>query len=170
MKRIAFLFIISAAFFSACTNTKWVRTTVAERYDFNVTLEQQQEKGTVIQKKFAHPYEIDLSDLEKLMGDLKYIEKSGLMRKEKQSPVFQAAEIDRLAPVLALTLAKADANQRIRFTSFNQGDFVIFSVSRKTEGVVFIEPAGRVNVAFNYINYNRQPSEATAIDPIYSGV
>lgn len=168
MKRIAFLFIISAAFFSACTNTKWVRTTVAERYDFNVTLEQQQEKGTVIQKKFAHPYEIDLSDLEKLMGDLKYIEKSGLMRTEKQSPVFQAVEIDRLAPVLALTLAKADASQRIRFTSFNQGDLVIFSVSRKTEGVIFIEPAGRLNIAFNFINYNRQPSENTAINPSFS--
>jgi hypothetical protein len=60
MKRIAFLFIISATFFSACTSTKWVRTTVAEQYDFNVALEQQQEKGTVLQKKFAHPYEIDI--------------------------------------------------------------------------------------------------------------
>ena len=170
MKRVVFLLIISAAFTSACTSTKWVRTTVAEQYTFNVTLEQQQEKGIVIQQKYAHPYEIDISDLEKLMGDLKYIEKSGLMRTEKQSPVFQAVEIDRLAPVLALTLAKADASQRIRFTSFNQGDFLIFSVSRKTEGVIFIEPAGRLNIAFNYINSNRQPSETTAINPNYSSV
>ena len=153
MKRIAVLLIICAAFTSACTSTKWVRTTVAEQYTFNVTLEQQQEKGIFIQQKYAHPYEIDISDLEKLMGDLKYIEKSGLMRKEKLGPVFQPVEIDRLAPVLALTLAKADTNQRIRFTSFNQGDFLIFSVSRKTEGVIFIGPAGRLNIAFNFINY-----------------
>jgi hypothetical protein len=92
------------------------------------------------------------------------------MKKEKQSPVFQAVEIDRLAPVLALTLAKADTSQRIRFTSFNQGEALVFSVPRKTEGVFFIEPAGRLNIAFSYINYNRQPSEATAIDPIYSSV
>lgn len=170
MKRIVFLWIISAAITSACTSTKWVRTTVAEQHEFNVSLEQKQEKGAVLQQNFAHPHQIRISDLEKLMGDLKYIEKSGLRRKEQQSPVFQAEEINRLAPVLALTLAKADASQRIRFVSFNQGDFLIFSVSRKTEGVLFIESAGRLNIAFNFINYNRQPSENTAVDPGFSSV
>jgi len=170
MKRISFLLIISAVITSACTSTKLVRTTVAEQYEFNVALEHQQEKGIVIQKNFAHPYEIEISYLEKLMGDLKYVEKSGLMRTEKQSPVFQASEIGRLAPVLALTLAKADASQRIRFISFNQGDFLIFSVSRKTEGVIFIEPAGRLNIAFNFINYSRQPGENTAISPSFSSI
>jgi len=170
MRRIAALLIISAAFTSACTSSKWVRTSVAEHYDFNVTFEQYQGKGVVISKKYAHPHEIDIPDLARLMGDLKYIEKGGRMRKEKHSPVFQSVEIDRLAPVLAATLAKADASQRIRFTSFNQGELLVFSVSRKTEGVIFIDPAGRLNIAFNYINYNRQSGESTAVEPIYSGV
>lgn len=170
MKRIALLLAMTAVFCSACTSSKWVRTTAAERHEFNVALEQLQEKGSVLQQKYAHPYALESSDLEKLLGDLKYVEKSGLSRKEKLSPVFQTAEIDRLAPVLALTLAKADASQRIRFTSFNQGDLKIFSVSRKTEGVIFIEPAGRLNIAFNFINYTRQPSENTALDPGFSTV
>jgi hypothetical protein len=168
MRKIAALLIICAAFASACTGGRWVRTTVAEQHEFNVTLEQQQEKGIVIQQKYAHPYEVDISALEKLMGDLHYSEKSGLRRTEKQNPVFQPVEIDRLAPVLAATLAKAEASQRIRFTSFNQGQSLIFSVPRKTEGVIFIEPAGRLNFAFNYINANRQSSETTGIAPVYS--
>jgi hypothetical protein len=170
MKLITFLLIVSVAFISACTGTRLVRTTITEQHDFNVTLEQHQEKGIIVSQKYAHPYVIDISDLEKLMGDLKYTEKSGLMRSEKQSSVFQAVEIDRLAPVLTDALAKADTSQRIRFTSFNQGDFLIFSVARKTEGVIFIEPAGRLNIAFNYINSNRQSGETTAVDPIYSSV
>lgn len=168
MKRIAVLLIFCALFTSACTSTKWVRTTVAKQYDFNVALEHYQEEGHALSKDYDHPYAIDVPVLEKLMGDLQYTEEGGLMSSEKQSPVFQAVEIERLAPVLVEALAKADAVQRVRFTSFNQGKSLLFSVPRKTEGVVFVEPAGRLNVAFNLVNSKRQPSEATAIDPIYS--
>jgi len=170
MKRITVLLIISAALFSACTSTKWVRKTVVKEYGFNVTLEQLQGKSTIIPKNYDHPYKVDLADLKKLMGDLTYIEKVGLKNTKKQSPVFQAVEIDRLAPVLADTLAKADASQRIRFISFNQGKALIFSVSRKTEGVIFIESDGRLNIAFNFINAKRHSSETTDLSPSYSGV
>lgn len=170
MKRIAVLIIISVAFFSACTSTEWVQSTVDKQYKYIVTLEQQQKKGIIVQQKYEHPYEIDLADLEKLMGGLTYIEKEGLMNKKKQSPVFQAVEIDRLAPVLADTLAKADASQRIRFISFNQGKALLFSAPRKTAGVVFVESDGRLNIAFNFINSERQPSETTAFYPSYSMV
>lgn len=170
MKRFFFLIILSATLVSACTSRQWVRTTVTEHHDFNIALEQQQENGQGIPKKFAHPYSIEISALEKLLGALSYVEKGGLRRKELTTPVFQTDEILRLSPALALALAKADANQRIRFTSFNQGDFWKFSISRKTEGVVFIEPAGRLNIAFNYINFNRQPSESSASGPSFSSV
>lgn len=168
MKRIAVLLLTSAVFTSACTSTKWVRTNVAEQHDFNVALEHYQEKGVVISQNFDHPYEIEISDLKKLMKDLKYNEESGLMNTEKQTPVFQMVEIDRLAPVLADTLAKADTGQRIRFTSFNQGKTWIFSTPQKTEGVIFIEPTERLNIAFNFINSKRESGEAASIDPIYS--
>jgi len=104
------------------------------------------------------------------MGDLQYTEKAGLMNNIKQRPVFQQTEIDRLAPVLAATLAKADAGQRLRFISFNQGQTAIFSESRKTEGVVFIDSTGRLNFAFNYINAKRLPSETSAIYASYAEV
>jgi len=162
MKRTAALLIITTAFLSACTNTKWVRINVDKQLDFIVTLEQQEE-GEIVRQQYEHPYEINLAELEKLMGDLTYTEKIGLGSAEKQNPVFQSVEIDRLAPVLVEALAKIEANQRVRFTSFNQGKALMFSVPRKTEGVLFVESAGRLNVAFNYINAARQPSETSAI-------
>ena len=163
MKRTAVLLIITAAFLSACTNTKWIRTTAVKQYDFSVVVEQQQENGENVLQEYTQPYEIDLADLKKLMGDLTYTEKVGRGSAEKQNPVFQSVEIDRLAPVLMETLARAEANQRVRFTSFNQGKALMFSVPRKTEGVLFVESDGRLNVAFNYINSARQPSETSAI-------
>jgi hypothetical protein len=169
MKRTVVLLIITAVFLSACTNTKWVRTNVDKQRDFIVTLEQQEEGVTVLQQ-YEHPYEIDLANLEELMGDLIYTKKVGLMNKKKQNPVFQAVEIDRLAPLLVDSLAKADANQRIRFTSFNLGDAILFSDSRKTEGVLFVGSSGRLNIAFNYINSKRHPSETSASDHIYSNI
>ena len=170
MKRTAILLIISAAFLSACTSTEWVQSTVEKQYKYIVTLEQQQEKGIIVQQKYEHPYEIKLADLEKLMGGLISTEKGGLMKKKKQSPVFQEVEIDRLAPVLADTLAKADTSQRIRFISFNQGKALLFSTPRKTAGVVFVESDGRLNIAFNFINSERNPSETTAFYPVHSMV
>ena len=170
MKRIAALLIMSFVFFMGCTNTQWIRTAVVKEYDFTVTLEQHQGKGVNGQQEYTQPYEIDLADLEKLMRNLTYTEKVGLSSREKKSPVFQSVEIDRLAPALVETLAKAEANQRIRFTSFNQGKALMFSVPQKTEGVLFVEPDGRLNVAFNYINAARQPSETSAIYHIDSSV
>lgn len=169
MNRTVFLLIITAFFLSACTNTNWVRTNVDKQRDFIVTLEQQEE-GVIARQQYEHPYEIDLVNLEKLMGDLIYIKKAGMMNKKKQNPVFQAVEIDRLAPLLVDSLAKADANQRIRFASFNLGNALLFSESRKTEGVIFVGSPGRLNIAFNYINSTRQPSETSASDHIYSNV
>jgi len=170
MKRIACLLILVAAVLGACTSTKWVRTAVVKEYDFAVALEQRQGNDTVAQQKYEHPRDIDLADLEKLMRDLTYTEKGGMISKSKQSPVFQQVEIDRLAPVLADSLAKADASQQVRFISFNQGQAVLFSTSQKTEGVVFVESGGRLNLAFNYINANRIPSETSAIYSNYSAV
>jgi hypothetical protein len=170
MRKIALLFIIGAAFLSACSSARWVRTTIVKQNNFIVTLEQRQEEGKIIGQQYEHPYKIDLADLEKLLQNLTYIEEVGLMKTKKQSPVFQAVEIDRLAPVLVDTMAKADASQRIRFTSFNRGKALIFSVSRETEGVMFIEPGNRLNIAFNFINSELNPNEVTAYPRSFSTV
>ena len=170
MKRLAILFVVSAALIAACTGVKLVRTPVAKQNYFIVTLERLQAKGTIELPKYKHPAMIELAELKKAMGDLTYIEKTGLTSEKQQSPVFQAVEIDRLAPVLAEALAKADATQRIRFASFNQGKALIFSKSRKTEGVIFVDSEGRLNFAFNYINADRHPSETSAVYHIFSGI
>lgn len=170
MKRLAILFVVSAAFVSACTGAKLVRTTVAKQNYFNVTLEQRLEKGATELPKYQHPFMIELAELKKGMGDLTYIEKAGLMSANQQKPVFKAVEIDRLAPVLATALAKADASQHIRFVSFNQSKFLIFSETRETEGVIFVDSDGRLNFAFNCINADRQPSETSAIYHVFSSV
>ena len=170
MKRIFALLILSTVFCSACSSTKWVRTSVAKEYDFTVALEQFTEKGAIVPQTHKQPQGIDPAELKKVLSDLIYTEKAGLMSKSKLSSVFQQTEIDRLTPVLAATLAKAEAGQRLRFISFNQGQSVIFSESRKTEGVVFVDPAGQLNIAFNYVNAKRLPNEASAIYSNYSEI
>jgi hypothetical protein len=168
MKRIAWLLVVSALLVPGCASTKWARTPVVKQYDFTVALEQRQGKGAVPLQQYAHPGEIKVADLAQLMTDLAYIEKGGMLSNSKQRPVFQQAEIDRISPVLAEALAKADASQQVRFISFNQEQSVVFSTSRKTEGVVFIESGGRLNMAFNYINTNRIPGETSAIYASYA--
>lgn len=163
MNRKLILLIGCAVFLSACTSTKWVRTSVTKEYGLSVTLEQRQEKGAIVMQKYQQPKSVDLDVLKTLMGDLVYIEKAGLMSNSKQHPVFQSDETERLAPVLVAALAKAEASQRLRFISYNQGQSAIFSESRKTEGVVFVDAAGRLSFAFNYINAKRLPSETSAI-------
>jgi len=170
MKRFAVLFFLGAFFLSACGTARWVRTPVLKQKNIIITLEQRQEKGKIIQQKFDHPYAINLPEFEKLLKDLTYIEQAGLIRKEKKSPVFQGVEIDRLAPAIADTLAKADASQRIRFTSFNRGKALIFSVSRETGGVIFIDSNGCLNIAFDFINSEINPNEASNLPPSFSQV
>jgi hypothetical protein len=104
------------------------------------------------------------------MRDLTYVEQVGFMGKKKEKAVFQAVEINRLAPVLASTLAQATDSQRIRFTSYNQGKAFIFSISRETEGVMFVEPNGHLNIAFNLINSEIDPNEPAAFPPGFSKV
>ena len=170
MKRIVVLSVLCAVLTAACTNTAWVRATVANQHEFNVSLEQSEQKGVVVGEHYHHPYKLNVSDLAKLMKDLKYSKPGGLMSSETENPVFLADEIDRLAPALVEALAKADADQRIRFTSFNQQKVLLFSAPGKTEGVIFIKPAGHLNLAFNFINAKRQASETSAINPAYSKV
>ena len=170
MKHIVVLLIVSTVFMSACTGTKWVRTTVAKEYDFAVALEQRPVKEAIAPQKQERTKRLELTELKSLLSELKYIEEGGALSKSTQATVFQTSEIDRLSPVLLDALAKTDTNQRVRFLSFNQGQGVIFSNSRKTEGVVFFGVDGQLNIAFNYINSKRLPSETSAIYVNFSDV
>jgi hypothetical protein len=163
MKNLTVLLILTALLVAGCAGTKWVQTDVVRQHDFVVTLEQRQDQGAAARQEFGQPAQLALAELKILLEELSYVEKSGKAENSKQSPVFQAGEVDRLAPVLAAALEKADGSQRIRFISFNLEPAVIFSVSRKTEGVVFVGSDGRLNIAFNYINAKRHANETSAM-------
>lgn len=170
MQSITCLLIASAVLFAGCSATTWVHEPVAREYTFNVALEGQQADGRLLPNHYQHPYTIGHAELKKLLGELTYQEKAGLMKSGKQTPVFQPDEIERLTPALAEALAKADAGQRVRFVSFNLGEALVFAVARKTEGVLFVQPGGYLNIAFNLVNAPRQPSENTALSPRYAKV
>lgn len=161
-------FIMAAVLLSACSSTRWVRTPVVENPDFKLVLEALHEEGEMVRQTYAHPFEIAPSDLAKLMRDLTYTEEVGLLGKEKKMPVFQAAEIERLAPALADTLKTAADSQRIRFISYNRAKALIFSKDRKTEGVVFVGQDKQFNIAFNYINTEIRMDETTAFPEDFS--
>lgn len=168
MKRIFICLITALFFFSACTSTKWVRTPIVKDKDFIITLEQHQVEGDIVDQTYDHPYKIDTSRLKQLLSDLTYMEQVGILGRETKNHVFQATEIEQLAPALADALATIDDSQRIRFTSYNRGKGLIFSTSRKTEGVLFIEPDGYLNIAFNFINSEIDLTETNAYPPDFS--
>lgn len=170
MKKITVLLILSVVFLSACASTKLLRKTVVKQHEFAISLEQHQTNGVTTPQKYEHPYDLDFAVIEKLLGDMSYTETFGLMNKKKNSPVFQTVEIDRLAPALAKALAKAGASERIRFITFNNEKSLIFSISRKTEGIIFVDRTGQLNIAFNFINSNRRSSESSALRYNYSNV
>lgn len=170
MKRIAALVIFSAFFLTACAGTQWIRTPVAKDQDFVISLEQLEKKGDIITGTYAHPHEMDTAELARLMLDLTYVERTGLMARDTTHPVFQAIEINRLVPALADALKAADDSQRVRFTSYNRGKALIFTVARETEGVVFVESGDRLNIAFTKINAEIEPNSANTFPEDFSRI
>ena len=170
MKKIFLLLFLVALFLPACAGTPGGRTPVVQQHEYVVALEDVPENSQTAALPYGHPLEVDLAVLERLLRDLRYVEKGGLMSREEQGPVFQASEIERLAPALQEALAKAGPRQRIRFVSFNRAEAVLFFVTRKTEGVMFVDKDGRLNLAFNAINVNRQTDETSTLSYRYSVV
>ncbi|MHB8708647.1 MAG: hypothetical protein ACYC9I_07205, partial [Desulfuromonadales bacterium] len=150
MKKLLMLLIGCSLGLVACAGARWERTSVLKHYECAVTVEQLLNDAPSAQRPYAHPAQVDVNDIKKFMWDLSYTNKIGALSEgNKQSPVFAQAEVDRLALIFAEHLAKINANQRLRFITFNQDPGVLLSESRKTEGVLFLSADGRLNVAFN---------------------
>jgi hypothetical protein len=109
-----------------------------------------------------HPVDIDLMTLARILGDLSYSEKTFVTRDEKELPVFQETEVDRLVTVLSGALGSAGENQRVVFTSFNKGGGLLFEKQRKTEGLMFVDGKGHLNIAFSEINKELPNDEKAA--------
>jgi hypothetical protein len=117
------------------------------------------EDDSIIKQNYDHPYDIDLPALEKFLIELMYTEQVGLFNKGAETPVFQPVEIERIAPALVEAMAKASPDQRIFFTSYNRGKALLFETTRKTEGIIFIEPNDKLNIAFGLINFDVEPND-----------
>lgn len=163
MKRLFVLIFMGAAFLSACSTGRWIKTPVLEEKNLTVSLEHCMEKDRIIPQNYHHPYKINPLTLHKLLTDLVYTEKSGFWQNQTETPVFQKIEVDRIAPALTGALANATPDQRICFTSFNRSKRLwgLIKSRQKTEGVIFIDSANKFNIAFTLINVEIDPNNNT---------
>ena len=117
------------------------------------------EDDQIVEQQFAHPCIIDDMVLATILKGILYDEHKWFFGDPKQVPVFFGKEVTQLAPALADALAKADSNQRIRFKSHNMGGGLLFAARRENEGVIFIKPQNKLNIAFNMINEELDASD-----------
>jgi len=78
----------------------------------------------------------------------------------EEENVFCPDEAYRLAKAVAEVLGSLDSTQRIRFASYNWGGGTLFSKQRKSEGVIFLKPRTKLNIAFTVINMDGDPGRA----------
>ena len=166
MMRLVPLLLIGALTLTACAQLAPSRVVVARQYRLAVTLEEQSTADA--SAPLAHPCALDPAVLKTLMARLRYQGKAGLVHERTTLPVFQDDEIERLAPLLTQALARAGQDQYVRFVSFSQGKGVFFNKSQKSEGIMFVTSGHTLNLAFNYINAKRSPSETSALYHEYS--
>jgi hypothetical protein len=152
MKRKIMAVVLIALFAAGCGKGDWKDSAVAKDDGIVVRLEQQMKDGQVVDQNYQHPIEIDPFTMSWLLDDLRYIPKSTLIGGSGETPVFKQYEIDRLAPALSEALQMADSSRRVHFTSYNTSKELLFEKPAKTEGVMFVDSAGTLHIAFSWIN------------------
>lgn len=160
MKKHVVFLLVAVFTLTACATIQPDRTNIAKEYYYAVELEKQVSFESV--QRLGHPYVLDVDVLKEVMGQLVYMGETGIVSQPMLSPVFQADEIERLAPSLIKAAGQAQQDQVVRFVSFGQKKGVFFSNSQKTEGVFFVSEDKSVNFAFNFINTNRATNETSA--------
>lgn len=99
--------------------------------------------------RLSHPATLETSALASKLRAL-HFEEPGLLGSASSRPVFDQEEISRLAPALSQALAQARADQRVDFLSF-PGSGSNLGNARKTEGTLFIDPQGQLNIALSAV-------------------
>lgn len=89
--------------------------------------------------------------MSRILEELSFEERGSLMSLDKKS-VFTSAEVSELSAGLVEGLRKARPDQRVSFVAFGQGDSIVGN-ARKTEGTVFVDRQGRLNIAFAGIQH-----------------
>lgn len=149
--KVALMLLLASL--ASCSGPSWVQNPIAsEPRQYRVGLEHHVKGGETVELGYDHPQTLEATELEFLLIELEYSEPR-LVGKDKVRVAFQPYEAARLAPALAEVLAKADPDSRIWFTSYNKGDGgSVVGERRETAGVLFLDPAGVLNIAFGHIN------------------
>ena len=139
-------------FMAGCAGIRWEDADISENRHFLVRLQNQMENGRVAEKGYRHPVDLEEREIAFLLGELSYMEPSRVMGDPRETPIFGEEEIDRLVPVLDRAFKTVNSDQRIALTSFNTGGGLVFKKQRRTDGVIFMDNAGLLNIAFSGIN------------------
>lgn len=169
MKRTAVLLLFVAGFLSACSTIRWVENPIANHKDLKVTLEYQTKGDQVVPQHYDHPCKLNQHVVAAFLKGLDYQDGGFLFKRARKYPIFQESEIARLAPAITAALAKANANQRVAFTSYSRGGEFIFKHRRITKGILFVKPKNELNIAFSLIDYNLNPNREYEVPPELAG-
>ena len=146
--------ILFCVFFAAGCGSSggWQDTAVNKNSGFIVKLQQKMKDGGPVAQDYSHPAEIRAESLTWFFNDLSYMTSPKLLSDSKEKPVFQNREINRLAPAVSRALKNADAGQRVHFTSYNYSRGLLFQKRRITQGTLFVDAKGNLNIDFSWIN------------------
>jgi len=164
MKKLV-IALLCAAFLPAtgCGGPRWEYSVVEENRNQIIRIQHTLEDGRIEAQGYRHPADVDVEAMAFFLGELFYLERElPVIGERKKTPVFQDGEIERLAPALSRALREADADGRVAFTSFNTGGGLVFERRRRTDGVVFVDPENRINIAFSWINTELPTDDADA--------
>ena len=152
-ERIIYLpFLLSALWLSGCGGPHWKRTqTVATGEALVVELEQRVEEGVPIELGYAHPASVDGRVIETFFRSTQYRVPT-FFKKPKQHPSVAPEIAAELGDSIAVALRETGSSERVRFRTFNTEKSALFLPSTSvTQGVVFVQPAGTLNIAFDLI-------------------
>ncbi|MFP3979971.1 MAG: SHOCT domain-containing protein [Desulfobacterales bacterium] len=110
------------------------------------------EDGSPVAQDYRHPAEIGAESLAGFFNDLSYMTTPRLLSNSEERPVFQEREINRLAPAVSRALKNADDTQRVHFTSYNYHREFLLQKRRITQGTLFVDSGGNLNIDFSWIN------------------
>ncbi len=159
--------ILTAALIAlaGCSTGRWVQTRVdatKEHDHVEVYLEHRVEQDAIVPQGFEHPFAVGERDLGLVLcGLLRW--NSHILASDEVVRVFEPTEVAALAPALSAALDAATPDQRIRFISYDWRGGILKSNKRITQGVFFVEPGGRFNIAFQEIDEVIRPNDYAQI-------
>jgi hypothetical protein len=139
--------ILALLLASGCVRDPWVRTLDEERGTVAVYREREVVDGKLVDPGWDHPREFDEDTVRRILESLFVLEPFPFSA-DRIAPVFSDEEVDRLSPLLVAAFGKASSFERLRFFTYQPGLLGLFAARDRTEGVLFVEPGDRLNVAF----------------------